>query len=88
MSVVSADDVWLAGDDGSLPPDGAEPVMLHWDGHGFTSAALPDLRNNYSIDGIDAAAADDVWAVGGLAGRRYANPVTLHWDGSAWTRVD
>src|SRR5262249_12797241 len=63
----SANDVWAGRGNGEI---------LHYDGHAWSlSTQLP----GYSIDGLYAAAEDDVWVASssGLA----------HYDGSSWNTV-
>jgi hypothetical protein len=38
--------------------------------------------------GVWAAAADDVWAVGGNPRDRQGEPVIVHWDGTSWTQSE
>jgi hypothetical protein len=39
------------------------------------------------LEGIDAAANDDVWAVGRLSPTPYYQTLTEHWDGASWSVV-
>ena len=91
-------DVWVAGQveppPGPIPtvappltPEpapGAGPVLLHWDGNGWSRVPVPD---NYIIQAMIFPQPDNGWA-SGLAdtdGRRFG---LLHWDGTRWTPVD
>jgi hypothetical protein len=66
-------DVWVAG---ASP---AAPVLLHWDGTGWTPALLPpDVEG--TLYGIAGRSSDDAHAVG-------SGGLLLHWDGAVWTKV-
>lgn len=70
------DDVWAVGGTGT---GSGEPVILHFDGAGWTQIALPALTTPnvfalYKVWGLDA---QNVWAVG-------QQGVVLRYDGSAW----
>ena len=79
LSVLSDTDVWAVyGGSGSF--------VMHWDGTSWTTVAGA-VPNGYEINGLWAAAANDIWAVGdSLADMR--NPTLFeHWDGSSWSVV-
>jgi hypothetical protein len=93
---VAPDDVWAVGIRAASEP--ARPgrgdnrtVIEHWDGTSWTLVPSPQadaVSVPYSLSGINAVAADDLWAVG------YANPgagasvpLVEHWDGASWTIV-
>lgn len=70
------DDVWAVGGTGA---GSGEPVILHFDGAGWTQFALPPLATQnvfalYKVWGLDA---QNVWAVG-------QQGVVLRYDGTAW----
>ena len=79
MSVLSDTDVWAVY-------GGSASFVMHWDGTSWTSVpgAVPA---GYEINGLWAAAANDIWAVGdSFLDQR--NPTLFeHWDGSSWTVV-
>ena len=62
---------------------GAGGTVLFWDGATFTRQVVPG-RAADTVFGVWAASADDVWAVGGRAGR-YG--FLWHFDGTSWTSV-
>jgi hypothetical protein len=63
---------------------------MHWDGGTWTIVPSPNPGGN-SVDrlfAVDAAAPDDVWAVGEYWEDNYYQLGTiLHWDGSSWSIV-
>jgi hypothetical protein len=67
------EDVWVAG------RNAASPILLHWDGSGWTPAALPPSVVE-PLYGIAGSSPEDVHAVG-------ASGLVLHWDGTAWSAV-
>jgi hypothetical protein len=84
VTMVSTDDVWAAGYNNES--EGFSTAIIeHWDGRRWRVVLrLPPVRGyNSSFDGISAASADDVWAVG--AGVPKIGYLLEHWDGHAWT---
>ncbi len=90
VSVVSRNDVWVVG---RWTGAGRRTLAAHWDGLSWTRAPTPDSPDSstgYNINSVDAAASDDVWAVGGdqeLTSPNNATPLFLHYDGIAWSEV-
>ncbi len=71
---IAANDVWVGGlwnGDGSYGP-----LLEHWNGTSWTVATA--LGSGF-IWGIDAAASNDVWAVGSTS------VPAQHWDGASWS---
>lgn len=86
---IATDNVWAAGHYWDSSNSRSGPVLLHWDGSGWSvNATLPvssTLQGLYDIQGSGPA---DIWAVGdGVASGGASRAVTLHWDGSMWTDV-
>jgi hypothetical protein len=55
-------------------------IVEHWDGSQWTiDYNLPGVL----LNGVDALAADDVWAVGTYS----VGTLIVHWDGTEWTTV-
>ena len=89
VTVLAPDDVWVVGHQIDATGD-KWPLILHRDATGWTEA--PVARGGWEADAwlvaVDAAAADDVWAVGNYrASGRWWHPLILHSDGVTWTRV-
>lgn len=63
---------------------GAGATVLEWDGTTWLRHATPGHAAD-TVFGLWAASADDVWAVGGRAGRA---GFLWHFDGAAWQNVD
>ncbi|PWU10764.1 MAG: hypothetical protein C5B50_24660 [Verrucomicrobia bacterium] len=84
VSALSPGNVWGAG----VGPGVYFPraTIEHWNGTAWSvvSSPNPSSRGNSFLEGIAAASANNVWAVGGGTG---AGPVTEHWDGQSWTIV-
>ncbi|MEU3463995.1 hypothetical protein ABZ721_29090 [Streptomyces sp. NPDC006733] len=101
LAATSARDAWLVGD----ADFEGDPVMTqHWDGHVWRLKPAPMPANSLSggLLGVDAVAANDVWAAGWaqVVDRRIPDPdggptqivdhqegLVEHWDGRAWHRV-
>ncbi|RAY14755.1 hypothetical protein DPM19_13505 [Actinomadura craniellae] len=85
-------EAWAVGHGAPGGNGSAGPVILRWSGGTWADARPPSLvpaRTRGSLLAADAAAPDDVWAVGALDGpRRGARGALIaHYDGHAWRRV-
>jgi len=88
---LAADDVWFLGEWIRMNAQGftfRHALAMHWDGSSFTvHEDFPVVGSNgATILASDAAAPDDIWAVG-MAGD--GDPATnqsyiFHWDGAHW----
>ncbi|HEV2756924.1 MAG TPA: hypothetical protein VG318_14245 [Actinomycetota bacterium] len=84
IDAVADADVWAVGVETVDRRSGA--YATHFDGTGWTRAALPDVPGRYSIlNGVSAAATNDVWAVGFYMVADESHPLVLHYDGTAWS---
>ncbi|MEO5953598.1 MAG: hypothetical protein ABIQ44_14120, partial [Chloroflexia bacterium] len=72
VGMVSDNDVWAVGAIGHSY-SGEHSFSEHWNGSTWELVATPDKGK---LAGVEALAADDVWAVG--------NGAFLHWDGADW----
>jgi hypothetical protein len=83
---IATDDVWAVGWTGSNSFDD-ENIALHWDGTSWTIVPTPQPGNGIDrLFAIDAAAPNDVWAVGtfgDIQGSFFSS--ILHWDGTSWS---
>ena len=79
LSVLTSTDVWAVY-------GGSTSFVMHWDGASW-STVDGVVPSGYEINGLWAAAANDIWAVGdSFVDQR--NPTLFeHWNGSAWTVV-
>jgi hypothetical protein len=86
-------DVWAVGVKATTTSN--DTLALHWNGTSWAAVATPNpspecqdgdiLWAGQSLNGIAAASANDVWAVGG--GCYGIEPLIEHWNGSSWTIV-
>jgi hypothetical protein len=96
VTAVSAGDAWVAGTYVSTSAAFAQTLTARWNGTAFTRVASrdPASMGDDSLDGISAAGANNIWAVGfyNLFDTNYdiwaSLPLTEHWNGHAWTWVD
>jgi hypothetical protein len=88
VAATGPDDVWAVGqnqDPGHL----ADPLILHYDGHGWAPSAVPVVAGQASLTAVACAGRDHVWAVGfELRDEGGVGPLILHFDGSAWAAVE
>jgi hypothetical protein len=85
IAALSANDVWAVGYRGGTSSETPiETFILHWDGASWQQIASPNINGGANqLFGITAISANDIWAVGSVAGA----PLALHWNGSAWSIV-
>lgn len=81
----SLHDLWWvhAIEGGSVWLGGAGATVLRYDGVGFARQLTPGFAGQV-VFGVWGTSDDDVWAVGGFAGR---DGFAWHFDGEAWTSV-
>ena len=86
VEVPSLHDVWWVHgfEDGSVFLGGGGGRVLKFEDDTFTVTPTPVFFGN-TVFGIWGASPDDVWAVGGFAGR---DGFAWRYDGSVWTSVD
>ncbi len=88
VSVVSPTDAWVVG---SWIGGRRHTLAVHWVGEIWVRVPTPDAPDDsaeYILSAVDAVAADDVWAAGGIhnvASPAVVTPLFLHYDGVAWT---
>jgi hypothetical protein len=88
VTATGPDDAWAAGSEGGsgAPPDHGHPVVVHWNGTGWTRMDLPASTSELTgFTSIVATSATDVWAAGGSAGS--ARYFVYHFDGVRWTGI-
>jgi hypothetical protein len=85
VTVLSPSNVWAAG----YGDVGSAAVIAHWDGTQWSQATTPNPPTQETLYGIDAASANDIWAVGTTqSSYPYVfGAYILHWDGTQWTQV-
>jgi len=79
-------DLWWvhAFEDGPVFVGGAGATVLRIDGGAIERTPTPPFFGN-TVYGVWGATPDDVWAVGGFAGR---DGFAWRWDGAEWSAVD
>src|SRR5207248_2323481 len=82
-------DVWAVGTYWNAA-NVQQTLTLHWDGRAWSVVPSPNngTHENY-LNGVTAAASNDVWAVGLYSPDMVAYQTLIeHWDGSAWSVVN
>ncbi|MFB9834745.1 hypothetical protein [Actinoallomurus acaciae] len=90
IKAVSAKEAWLAGSTYDNTTQAMGGFVQRWDGRRWRNVPLPDLGDDFSLDGIDARGPRDVWAVGTDYTGNDAHPerlLLLHWNGRTWKRL-
>ncbi len=88
LTAFAPDDVWAVGGTGVNGAETYRGFVQHWDGAAWSEVPVPEgVATRWSLNDVDGAAPDDVWAVGDNLQREEAGAVALHWDGTEWTNV-
>ena len=86
VALLSANDVWLAGENYAPGASVARGLVEHWDGQRWQALfpAYP-ASFNVTIKGIAAITDSDVWVVGSAyTSASTVIPLAARWDGRAW----
>jgi hypothetical protein len=87
----SSADAWIVGQWNGPPPDYApHPLVLHWNGTGWSSITSPASSTLVpNLWGVAARSSADAWMVGDSTSSSSSMYSTLieHWNGTSWTTV-
>ncbi|HEX8218574.1 MAG TPA: S-layer homology domain-containing protein [Chloroflexia bacterium] len=92
IEVIAENDVWAVGlERAGTYVSMSDVLMQHWDGSTWTRAPFQDQTLSgwvSELADVDAAASDDVWAVGSANdGVNVSRLLIMHWNGTSWTRL-
>ncbi|HMA35049.1 MAG TPA: S-layer homology domain-containing protein [Chloroflexia bacterium] len=90
-AAVGASDVWAVGYADDLYYHHF-PLAEHWNGSAWSLVSTPDPAGGTGytqLNGVAAAASNNVWAVGetGSTSSASSQALMLHWDGAAWSQT-
>src|SRR5713101_5611054 len=89
ITAISTNDVWAVGQF-SNASGVFQTLIEHWNGHTWRVVSSPNAstHNNF-LNGVTAASASDIWAVGDFlpAATVPEQTLTLHWNGHTWSVV-
>jgi hypothetical protein len=85
IDALAANDVWAVGSQAIPGRENEATLTMHWDGSSWSVVDSPSVDSGPNeLLGVDAVAADDVWAVGHRTPMPI-RPIAMHWDGTSWT---
>lgn len=88
VSSVSDNDVWAVGWAYNTQLGVYRTVIEHWTGTKWSVVKSRNTTNGYNfLNGVAAAAANDVWAVGQAVNGSTYSTLVEHWNGSRWSVV-
>lgn len=88
VSALSASNIWAVGSYGN--GNGSFPLIEHRNGSKWTVVSSPTIKGGsaYSLNGVVALAANNVWAVGAYNNASNVQQTLIeHWNGSSWSVV-
>jgi hypothetical protein len=87
IAPIASNDIWVVGstkDTAHAIRTGAE----HWNGSSWSQIPAPDVgAGANALNGVDALASKNVWAVGYSTAAGRTNTLIEHWDGTQWRVV-
>ena len=84
VKAFATDDVWAVGSkDSDINQNTSSTFTVHWDGTAWSEVPSPNVSDQNSLNGVDGATPNDVWAVGYSS----LDSLAMHWDGAAWSVV-
>jgi hypothetical protein len=84
VAAISARDAWAVGCSDCSGSGVSRPLILHWNGSAWTQVPSPAVRGGGLLEGVTAASAREVWAVGSTTGEK---TLIERWNGTTWQRV-
>jgi WD40-like Beta Propeller Repeat len=86
VAAAAPDDVFVAGGELSRHTRRWGALVLRWDGDEWVRMDVPAVPDAI-LQGLEAIAPDDVWAVGFSHVESRSRRLVLHFDGTRWSRV-
>jgi hypothetical protein len=86
LKAFATNDVWAVGYkdlESNQNTTTTSTFTLHWDGTAWSEVPSPNVGDANSLNGVDGATPNDVWAVGSTN----LSALAMHWDGAVWTVV-
>jgi hypothetical protein len=90
VAALSSRNAWAVGDISSTASSSEKTLIEHWNGSKWARVPSPNPRNatgDISLDGVDATAASNVWAVGSYTSGHQLKTLVEHWNGRSWNIV-
>lgn len=81
ISVVSANDIWAAGEAMMSNVKAQPPLLEHWDGKQWSVIPSFQLTGPIVLNGLAVVSARNIWVAGGSS---TVQGLLAHWDGSRW----
>ena len=88
VSALSASNIWAVGSYGN--GNGSLPLVEHRSGSKWTVVSSPTIKGGsaYTLNGVVALAANNVWAVGAYNNASNIQQTLIeHWNGTKWGAV-
>jgi hypothetical protein len=88
IATIAGNDIWVVGST-KKPEHAIRTGAEHWDGSSWSLSPTPDVgAGANALNGVDASASKDVWAVGYSSGRAGRQDTLIErWNGTRWQVV-
>ncbi len=83
VSAAGPVNAWAVGADAETGYRKGTPLIVHWDGHAWSTVALPGVPGPGFLSSVSAGSRSDVWVLG----TDKSGTVLLHWNGRRWRTV-
>jgi hypothetical protein len=88
VDAVTASDAWAVGRSNPQVGQPGRTLVERWDGRAWRIVASPNAEGSNVLNAVEAAAANDVWAVGSHSTNSFGPlPLALRWNGQQWRTV-
>lgn len=88
VAVLSPADAWAVGGSGFGAFDSLQTLIEHWNGTSWSIVASPNVGSDTNVLwSVEAAASNDVWAVGNAGSGGVGQTLIEHWNGTSWSLV-
>lgn len=84
ITLRQASDGWAVGYKPGRSPAFLQPLILHWNGSGWSKSPAPELHRSAELRAVAALSPTKAWAVGT---RSFRHPLVMKWNGQKWSVI-
>jgi hypothetical protein len=84
IAVVSANDIWAAGQAVKADGNFEIPLLEHWNGKNWSLVSDFPATGSTVLNGLAVVSSRDIWVAGGKFTSTTSQGLIAHWNGSRW----